>query len=130
MPEFRDEVPGAEEYRAMRRAAGLNARTAEAAAIGLPNSLHAICVREDGRLIGMGRVIGDGGTFAQITDIAVLPEKQGQGIGHEIVARLVAWCNRSLPASCYLSLIADPPADRIYAKFGFDHAVGMGRTIP
>ncbi|WP_231598638.1 hypothetical protein [Enterococcus gallinarum] len=39
----------------------------------------------DQSLVGMGRLIGDGGTAYQILDIAVLPEDQGNGfkINHE-----------------------------------------------
>ena len=48
-------------------------------------------IEHGGKAIGMGRVIGDGGTAFQITDIAVLPEHQGKGLGKRIMAALVAW---------------------------------------
>ena len=124
-----EQGPGAAEYMALRVACGLSARTEEAAVRGLRGSLFAVTARVQGRLVGMGRVIGDGGSFAQITDIAVHPDVQGRGLGHRIVGHLVDWCERELPESCYLSLIADPPADRLYAKFGFEPALGMGRAL-
>ena len=34
----------------------------------------------------MGRVIGDGGLFFQVVDIAVEPAHQGRGLGKAIVA--------------------------------------------
>src|SRR6266403_353967 len=54
-------------------AAGLSPKTAEAAAAGLPNTLFAVLVRKDGRVVGMGRLVGDGGLFFQVVDIAVEP---------------------------------------------------------
>ncbi|MEQ1962699.1 hypothetical protein ABLB69_05885 [Xenorhabdus khoisanae] len=40
------------------------------------NSLLAICLRDQGKLIGMGRVIGDGACFFHIVDIMVDPDYQ------------------------------------------------------
>ena len=46
-----------------------------------------ITIYEDQQLIGMGRVIGDGGTTFQIVDIAVDPDYQGQGYGRVILEK-------------------------------------------
>ena len=35
--------------------------------------------------IGIGRVVGDGGCFFEITDMAVLPAHQGRGVGRLIM---------------------------------------------
>lgn len=112
-------IPDAETYRALRVAAGLSPKSAEAAARGLPNSQHAVVVEHAGKVIGMGRIIGDGGTAFQITDIAVLPEHQGKGLGKRIVAALVEWLEANAPATAYVSLIADGEAHRLYAQYGF-----------
>ena len=130
MAELLDGVPGEQEYRTLRVAAGMAPRSDAAARAGLPNSLFSVVLRADGRLVGMGRVVGDGGNFAQIVDIAVHPDWQGKGHGKAIFARLLDWCKVNLPSTCYLSLIADPPADKLYAKFGFDYAIGMGMKLP
>ena len=122
--------PGAEEYRALREAVGLGARTPEAARRGLAGGLHAVTVREGRRLVAMGRVVGDGGSFAQVVDVAVATSHRRRGIATEVVRRLVAWCDASLPPSCYVSLIADPGAEAIYEREGFARRVGMGRYVP
>ncbi|MEM9343819.1 MAG: GNAT family N-acetyltransferase [Pseudomonadota bacterium] len=129
MPDIREEVPEAAEYVALRQVCGLTTGAVSDAVPGLRASLHAITVREGERLIGMGRIIGDGATFAQVTDIAVHPDWQRQGIAREVMTRLMAWCDESLPTGCFLSLIADPPADKLYEQFGFEYLVGMGRHI-
>ena len=43
----------------------------------LPNTVFAVVIRKDGEAVGMGRVVGDGGLFFQVVDIAVLPEHHG-----------------------------------------------------
>ena len=124
-----ESAPDPEGYRALRAACGLGPRSPEAAERGLAQGLFAVTVWDGHRLIGMGRVVGDGGCFAQIVDIAVHPDRQGAGLGAEILARLLTWCEAHLPKSCYLSLIANPAAASLYRRAGFDEALGMGRTM-
>lgn len=42
-------------------------RTLDAAERGLPNSRYAVTVAHDDDVVGMGRVVGDGGTVFQLT---------------------------------------------------------------
>lgn len=53
-------IPALATYRQLRVAAGLSAKTTEAAAKGLPNSLFAVQVLYGDAVVGMGTVIGDG----------------------------------------------------------------------
>jgi ribosomal protein S18 acetylase RimI-like enzyme len=112
-------IPASEEYRRLRVLAGLSARSAEGAAIGLPNTYFAVTIRVDGKLVGMGRIVGDGGLTFQIVDIAVDPDHQGRGLGKTIVGRLVEHLRENAPAGAHISLLADGPAEHLYAKFGF-----------
>jgi ribosomal protein S18 acetylase RimI-like enzyme len=112
-------VPGADDYRRLRTSAGLSPKSEEGAALGLPNTFFGISVEKEGRIVGMGRIIGDGGLFFQLTDIAVEPEHQGRGLGKAIVGELVQHLKRTAPVGAYVSLIADGEAHRLYAKFGF-----------
>ena len=113
-------TPDPEDYRRIRVAAGLSPKSAEAAEAGLPNTLFGVVIQKDGRAIGMGRVIGDGGLFFQVVDIAVEPEHQGQGLGKAIMAEIAAWLKRSTLPGAYVSLIADGEAWRLYAQYGFE----------
>jgi GNAT superfamily N-acetyltransferase len=127
-------IPSAETYRRLRTGAGLSAKSAEAAARGLPNTLFAVQVLHGGEPIGMGRVIGDGGTAFQVVDIAVLPSHQGQGLGKRIMAEIATWLEAHVPETGYVSLLADVPADALYARFGFvptaPRTVGMAWKRP
>ncbi len=106
-------------YMEMRVACGLSAKTLEASQIGLKNSIHSVAVKANGAIIGMGRIIGDGGCFCQIVDICVLPEYQKKGVGKMIMENLMGFVHKKLPSSCYVSLIADGDASFLYEKYGF-----------
>ena len=118
--QYTDEVPGVEEFIGLRVAAGLSANTEEAATRGLAGTCLSVCVRDGQRLVGMGRVIGDGGCFYQVVDIAVHPDYQRRGIGLRIMGRLMDGLRQQAPESAYVSLIADGPARLLYEKFGFE----------
>lgn len=124
-----EEVPAADEYRALRVLAGLSPKTAEAAMRGLSGSLFGACARSDGTLIGMGRIIGDGGLNYEIVDMAVHPDHQRQGIGSLIMDALMSYLRKNAPPSAYVCLIADNDAPILYQKYGFEFtapiSVGM-----
>ncbi|CAN7308031.1 GNAT family N-acetyltransferase [Brevundimonas sp. LjRoot202] len=128
------ETPSDEEYLRLRVAAGLSRKSPEGAAIGLANTWHAVVVRRDGQAVGMGRVIGDGGLFFMVVDIAVEPAHQGRGLGKAIMAALVERLREAAPSRAHVALIADGEAHRLYAQYGFTltapGGVGMQMVIP
>ena len=127
------ETPSTADYRHLREVAGLSGKSQEAAEAGLPNSWFAVIVRQGDAVIGMGRVIGDGGTAFQIVDIAVEPAHQGKGLGKRIMAALMDHLRQHAPATAYVSLIADGDARHLYAKYGFEPvmpaSIGMAMRI-
>ena len=116
-------------YQKLRVACGLSAKSDEACEIGLPHSLYSVMIKEGNQVIGMGRVIGDGGCFCQVTDICVIPEKQGKGIGKLIMKSIGNFIETKLPPSCYISLIADGDASKLYEKFGFKDTLPSSRGM-
>ena len=67
----------------------------------------------------MGRIVGDGGLFLFVVDIAVTPAWQGRGWGRRIMAALVEQLRVRAPARAMVGLIADGTAFRLYEQFGF-----------
>ena len=116
------EVPSVADYIRIRLAAGLSRKSEEAARLGLANSLYSVMVFCHGDLVGIGRIIGDGGCFFEITDMAVLPEHQGQGVGRLIMQTMVNWLQANAPKTAYVSLMADHGTPEFYQKFGFTMA--------
>ena len=79
------------------------------------NSLFRCFIREDGRLVGVGRALADGIDCSYICDVAVLPSHQGSGLGKQIVAELV-----SLSANHKkIILYSVPGKEGFYRKLGF-----------
>ena len=66
---YEEHVPSPKEYCDMRIKAGLSPKSLKAAEIGLPNSLYGVSVRDEGKLIAMGRVVGDGACNFEIVDV-------------------------------------------------------------
>lgn len=117
--EILEQVPRVEDYLRIRREAGLSAKSPDAAAKGLPNSHFAVTVLCRGEAVGMGRVIGDGGCFYQVVDIAVVPAHQGRGLGRRIMQRIMGFIEENALPGCYVSLIANDGA--FYIPFGFSN---------
>lgn len=123
--------PGVEDYLRLRAIAGLSGFSGAAAEAGLKNTIFGVSIFRGGQPIAMGRIIGDGGCFFQVVDIAVDPAHQGKGLGRRIMAALTEHIETALPEGAYVSLIADRPADRLYEQFGFaataPASIGMAR---
>ena len=62
----------------------------EQAEKALNNSLYTVMAVENGKTIGMGRIVGDGAVICYIQDFVVRPEYQGTSIGRKMMERLIA----------------------------------------
>jgi GNAT superfamily N-acetyltransferase len=118
-PVLQLQVPAQKEYLALRVAAGLSAMSPEGAREGLAGSWCAVCVRSGEELIGMGRVVGDGGLFLFVVDIAVAPAWQHRGLGRRIMQALMEQVHARAHPRTMVGLIADGTANRLYEQFGF-----------
>ncbi|MFE0191614.1 GNAT family N-acetyltransferase [Streptomyces sp. NPDC058989] len=132
--ELRAGVPTGEVFRRLRTEAGLSDKAPEAVELALPNTWYGVVLYYEDKPIGMGRIIGDGGTAFQIVDVCVQPAHQGRGLGQRIMAALTDELERRAPATAYVSLIADGPARFLYEKFGFadtavHDSIGMYRLM-
>lgn len=114
-----ERFPDTEDYCRLRAVAGMSPKSPEAARRGLPNTLYGVSLLRGTDVVGMGRIIGDGGCFFTVVDIAVVPELQGRGLGKRIMVALDAWLRVNVPESAYVSLAADGDAKHLYAQFGF-----------
>src|SRR5580765_460233 len=102
-----ERTPTVAEYNDVRQAAGLSVKDEEAARQGLAHSLFAICIIHNEKVIGIGRVIGDGGLFFDIVDVAVNPEHQGRGVGKLIMCALMNYIDATARPSSLVCLMAN-----------------------
>lgn len=115
-----DSVVGVEDFMRLRKVSGLSARPESAVAMGLKNSLYGVQIKQGSLVVGMGRLIGDGGLNFDVVDIAVAPEHQGFGLGRMIMEALMAYLHATATPGAYITLMADVPA--LYEKFGFAYS--------
>lgn len=101
--------------------------TVEAAARALAPTWYAVSAYEGVRLVGTGRIIGDGVLHALLADVIVDPAYQHRGIGSAIVEGLVAECRRHRIVD--VQLFCAPGVESFYERLGFaarpDDAPGM-----
>lgn len=93
----------------------------------LANSWLVISAYDGERLVGVGRVISDGALHAMIYDMIVHPDYQRQGIGGEILKRLLERCQQAKLRD--IQLFCARGKREFYEKYGFtarpDDAPGM-----
>lgn len=114
------EPPPLADYLRLRTEAGLSPRTEEQARAALPGSWAAVhVVSDDGEVAGMGRLLGDGGWYFHVVDMAVLPAHQRRGLGDAVLTALLDRVREAAPPGAYVNLLADPPGRRLYERHGF-----------
>ena len=120
--------PSVAEYRHIRVASGLSAVTESQAAGAVTGGWYGCFVAyqdtsspsSGSQAVGMGRIIGDGGWYFHIADMGVLPEHQRKGLGDAILKHLLEYIKtNAAEGDPYISLFADPPGRKLYAKNGF-----------
>lgn len=135
--EYIDEAPTLSEYKEMRRAVNFMVLSDRIARNALNNAFHITTVRDDGRAIGMIRVLSDGSYANFITDVMVIPEYQGHGIGSEMMRRTVEFMKSTLEPgeTIVLYLMSAIGKEEFYKRFGFrtrpneDWGAGMSQWI-
>lgn len=112
--------PSVADYLRLRGESGLTPRRADQAEAALAGSWYCVHVRGPGEeTVGMGRLLGDGGWYFHVADMAVLPAHQGHGLGASILAALLDRVDELAPPGAVVNLLADPPGRALYRKFGF-----------
>lgn len=119
--EYIDKAPTLDEYMAMRRAVNFMVLSERIAKNALKNAFHITTVRDNGKAIGMIRVLSDGSYANFITDVMVLPEYQHRGIGKELMRRTVDYMKSTLEPgeTIILYLMSAKGKEEFYKPFGF-----------
>ena len=89
--------------------------------IALNNSLVTISAVYEGKIIGMGRLVGDGLYVCYVQDLIVFPAYQGKGIGKAILDRLIHHVKSTGFTDTFvtLGLFSAKGKEGFYTKFGF-----------
>ena len=105
----------------MRNRIGWGNTTIPQAEKAVKNSIFHLVVFDGDRIIGIGRLVGDGALTWYIEDLIIIPEYQKRGIGTLIMEQLLGYIEKnSVPGSCtIIGLMSSKGKEPFYQKFGF-----------
>lgn len=127
-------LPTPEQWMALRASVGWATFPVEVAAQSLAATPYCVCAMEDGELIGMGRVLGDGVISFYIGNIMVRPDRQKRGIGRHIMQKIGEWVEGVAAPGAIASLLSIKGYEAFYTQFGFvcrpdeTHGSGMSQS--
>ena len=121
MIRYLEHIPSAEEFNYLTNSVGWGIRKNNIIDEALRNTLYSLCVYDDNKLIGYGRIIGDKTIFLYIQDIMVIPEYQSKHIGTGIMENLLKQINeyKKINPNIRTYLGASKGKEAFYEKFGF-----------
>ena len=132
---IKENIDNIEEYNLLYDAVGWGAYDNEISKKALANNIHSVSIYDGEKIVGYGRIIGDGIVFLYIHDVMVLPEYQGNGIGTQVMNKLLEYIEKvkiqNPDLRVYLGASKDK--DGFYRKFGFitrnEYGVGEGMIL-
>ena len=109
-----------EEYCKLRESVGWINFSRTQTEKSLQNSLYTVAAEEDNKVVGMGRLIGDG-MYYMIVDIVVQPAYQQMGIGSKILNMIIEYVDSATPGGgrSSIQLIAEKGKETFYESRGF-----------
>lgn len=114
-----NETPTAEDYVSLRIRSGMGDKNLERSRIALRNSLFTAALYDGQKLIGFGRIVGDGGVTYVVSDIMVDKDYQRRGYAEQIMTAIDGYLQEHAHVDSYICLIANQPADQLYHKHQF-----------
>ncbi len=121
MIKYIERTPSADEFNYLTNSVGWGIREKNIIEEALKNTLYSLCVYDNDKLIGYGRIIGDKTIFLYIQDIMVIPEYQSKHIGTGIMNNLLNQINqyKKINPDIRTYLGASKGKESFYEKFGF-----------
>lgn len=111
----------AEEYMSLRKLVGWVEFPLEEAQACIDNAYMVQCVRDGEKVIGVARLLWDGGYIAFLSDVIVDPEYQGQGIGRKLVEACIERLKKDMKPGYKVKMTLNSAKGKelFYEKFGF-----------
>lgn len=135
MIQIRENINDVDEFNLLYDSVGWGVYDKEITKRAMENTYYSVSIYDDKKIIGYGRLIGDGICFMYIQDVMVIPEYQSRKIGTLIMEKLITKvkeikeCNPDMRT--YLG--ASKGKEKFYEKFGFitriDAGLGPGMIL-
>lgn len=121
MIKIKENINNIDEFNLLYDLVGWGAYDKEISKKALNNTYYLVSIYDDDKIIGYGRLIGDGICFMYIHDVMVIPEYQNKKIGTSIMNKLIEkieFIKRENP-DMRVYLGASKGKEGFYKKFGF-----------
>jgi GNAT superfamily N-acetyltransferase len=112
-------VATVEEYTSLRESVGWPTMAHQPVNKGLGNALFSVCAMQNDKVIGCGRVVGDGSIYFYVQDIIVHPDHQGKGVGKSIMDAIMNYIHSVAEEGAFIGLMAAVDVDKFYQRYGF-----------
>lgn len=113
------ETPTADEYISLRGSVNWQSPQLQDCKKGLLSSVYIITIRDRGKLVGLGRIVGDGIFTFFIVDIIILPKYQKIGLGYKVMDNIMDYLYLNASKNSYITLMSAIGKENFYKKFGF-----------
>ena len=112
-----------DEFLEMVESVGWKTYSKEQVEKALKNTMYMVKATVDGKLAGIGRIVGDNSIVCMLTDICVKPEFQGHGIGLKITLELNKLIEENVSIGEKMQIELTPTAgnEAFYQKAGFKY---------
>ena len=112
-------IPTAAEYIDLRTKMGWGTINEEVAVKTIQAAAFTACLRQNDRLIGLARVMGDGVLYFFLADLMIDSEFRGGGHGDRLMRVVTAYFDRSAKPGSTITLMALNGREFFYERFGF-----------
>lgn len=135
MISIKENVNSIEEFNYLYDAVGWGSYEEKVSEKALANTMYSVLVYDDDKIIGYGRIIGDGICFLYIHDVMVIPKYQNKKIGSQIMNKLLEKVNQIKIENPYVRVYlgASKGKEKFYERFGFitreDANLGSGMIL-
>jgi GNAT superfamily N-acetyltransferase len=121
MLEIKDNVIDVESYLYLRSKVGWRELLESQAVMALQNSIVTKAAYLDGKLVGMGRIVGDRAVISYIQDLIVIPDAQSKGVGSKLLDSLIDYVkDMTIDGSqMMLCLMCAKGREKFYLKHDF-----------
>lgn len=89
MIRIKENINNVDEFNLLYDSVGWGAYDKKISKKALNNTYYSVSIYDDNKIIGYGRLIGDGICFMYIHDVMVMPEYQNKKIGTSIMNKLI-----------------------------------------
>lgn len=135
MIQIKENINDVTEFNLLYDSVGWGAYDKKITQKAMRNTYYSVSIYDDKKIIGYGRLIGDGICFMYIQDVMVIPEYQKRKIGTLIMEKLISKIKeiekRNPDMRTYLG--ASKGKEKFYERFGFitriDAGLGSGMIL-